>query len=123
MVLLSLTQTTPSGEVVTRIAMALPQVRTDRRKDRVESSPEQMARSSEMANAISQKLKTRLRVLGWYHSHPHITVLPSHVDVRTQVSRTSVGGGGHVMAGWLRVGDGGVVGYASALHDGRNSGG
>ena len=20
----------------------------------------------------------------WYHSHPHITVLPSHVDVRTQ---------------------------------------
>ncbi|XVF74703.1 hypothetical protein PTKIN_Ptkin13bG0132700 [Pterospermum kingtungense] len=24
------------------------------------------------------------RVIGWYHSHPHITVLPSHVDVRTQ---------------------------------------
>jgi len=21
---------------------------------------------------------------GWYHSHPRITVLPSHVDVRTQ---------------------------------------
>ncbi|KAK9677192.1 hypothetical protein RND81_11G126700 [Saponaria officinalis] len=26
----------------------------------------------------------RTRVIGWYHSHPHITVLPSHVDVRTQ---------------------------------------
>jgi hypothetical protein len=25
-----------------------------------------------------------LRVLGWYHSHPHITVWPSHVDVNTQ---------------------------------------
>ncbi|XP_057967122.1 uncharacterized protein LOC131157178 isoform X2 [Malania oleifera] len=24
------------------------------------------------------------RVIGWYHSHPHITILPSHVDVRTQ---------------------------------------
>lgn len=27
-----------------------------------------------------------MRVIGWYHSHPHITVLPSHVDVRTQGS-------------------------------------
>eukprot|EP00003_Mantamonas_plastica_P000564 TRINITY_DN10458_c0_g1_i1.p1 TRINITY_DN10458_c0_g1~~TRINITY_DN10458_c0_g1_i1.p1 ORF type:complete len:192 (-),score=37.22 TRINITY_DN10458_c0_g1_i1:3-578(-) len=26
------------------------------------------------------------RVIGWYHSHPHITVGPSHVDVRTQAS-------------------------------------
>ncbi|XP_024543359.1 lys-63-specific deubiquitinase BRCC36-like [Selaginella moellendorffii] len=26
------------------------------------------------------------RVIGWYHSHPHITVLPSHVDLRTQQS-------------------------------------
>ena len=25
-----------------------------------------------------------LKVLGWYHSHPHITVWPSHVDVGTQ---------------------------------------
>ena len=25
-----------------------------------------------------------LQVLGWYHSHPHITVWPSHVDVGTQ---------------------------------------
>ena len=28
----------------------------------------------------------RVRVIGWYHSHPHITVLPSHVDVATQAS-------------------------------------
>ena len=26
----------------------------------------------------------QVRVIGWYHSHPHITVLPSHVDVATQ---------------------------------------
>lgn len=24
------------------------------------------------------------RIVGWYHSHPRITVLPSHVDTRTQ---------------------------------------
>lgn len=23
-------------------------------------------------------------MIGWYHSHPHITIHPSHVDVRTQ---------------------------------------
>jgi len=25
-----------------------------------------------------------LRVVGWYHSHPHITIFPSEVDLRTQ---------------------------------------
>lgn len=25
-------------------------------------------------------------VIGWYHSHPHITAMPSHVDVKTQGS-------------------------------------
>ena len=32
----------------------------------------------------SAEHKTSLRVLGWYHSHPRITVQPSHVDLRTQ---------------------------------------
>ena len=27
-----------------------------------------------------------LRVVGWYHSHPNITVPPSHVDLRTQTN-------------------------------------
>ena len=27
-----------------------------------------------------------MNVLGWYHSHPHITVHPSHVDLATQSS-------------------------------------
>jgi len=39
-------------------------------------------------NSFSHKMtatiKKTTRVIGWYHSHPHITVLPSHVDVRTQ---------------------------------------
>jgi len=36
------------------------------------------------ADSLGQKLKRPMRVIGWYHSHPHITVWPSHVDVRTQ---------------------------------------
>ncbi|KAL6761916.1 JAB1/Mov34/MPN/PAD-1 ubiquitin protease-domain-containing protein [Haematococcus lacustris] len=72
------------GTRVARIWMAYPQIRTDRRKDRVESSPEQMARCSAHAERLSRETGVRCRVVGWYHSHPHITVLPSHVDVRTQ---------------------------------------
>ncbi|XP_013415313.1 lys-63-specific deubiquitinase BRCC36 [Lingula anatina] len=33
---------------------------------------------------LAHELQRPIRVLGWYHSHPHITVWPSHVDVRTQ---------------------------------------
>ncbi|KAK1305705.1 hypothetical protein QJS10_CPA10g00410 [Acorus calamus] len=33
---------------------------------------------------MTQTTGRTTRVIGWYHSHPHITVLPSHVDVRTQ---------------------------------------
>ncbi|KAG1674049.1 hypothetical protein FOA52_000355 [Chlamydomonas sp. UWO 241] len=73
-----------NGDTVTRVWMAYPQIRTDRRKDRVETSPEQMARSSAHAERLSRETGIRTRVVGWYHSHPHITVLPSHVDLRTQ---------------------------------------
>lgn len=55
-------------------------------QDRVESSPEQMAGAAALAERLSRETRTRTRVVGWYHSHPHITVLPSHVDVRTQAT-------------------------------------
>ncbi|KAK2545331.1 Brcc3 [Columba livia] len=81
--------------------------RSDKRKDRVEISPEQLsAASTEAEISFSRDNSTRtsevvlpqtsfyvllaemtgrpMRVVGWYHSHPHITVWPSHVDVRTQ---------------------------------------
>lgn len=50
----------------------------------MEASPEQMAQCSAKAERFSTESGTLTRVVGWYHSHPHITVLPSHVDVRTQ---------------------------------------
>ncbi|KAM7008398.1 lys-63-specific deubiquitinase BRCC36 [Passerculus sandwichensis] len=66
--------------------------RSDKRKDRVEISPEQLSAASTEAEISFSTDSRRLakmtgrpmRVVGWYHSHPHITVWPSHVDVRTQ---------------------------------------
>jgi len=59
-------------------------MRSDKRKDRVEVSPEQSAAAAAEAEKIGDRIGKRTRVVGWYHSHPHITVNPSHVDVRTQ---------------------------------------
>ncbi|CAH2035465.1 unnamed protein product, partial [Thlaspi arvense] len=77
-----------NGSATALIWGASPQSRSDRQKDRVETNPEQLAAASAQAD-ISLKRFTAFRflttrVIGWYHSHPHITVLPSHVDVRTQ---------------------------------------
>uniref|UniRef100_A0A7C8YQC3 MPN domain-containing protein n=1 Tax=Opuntia streptacantha TaxID=393608 RepID=A0A7C8YQC3_OPUST len=73
-----------SGKATALIWGASPQTRSDRRKDRVETNPEQLAAASALAERMSSATGRRTRVIGWYHSHPHITVLPSHVDVRTQ---------------------------------------
>ncbi|OXB53852.1 hypothetical protein ASZ78_000819 [Callipepla squamata] len=76
--------------------------RSDKRKDRVEISPEQLSAASTEAEIsfgrsaepsvgrsrcrarLAEMTGRPMRVVGWYHSHPHITVWPSHVDVRTQ---------------------------------------
>lgn len=58
-----------------------------RARDRVEVAPADMISAQEEAERVGA------RVVGWYHSHPHITVLPSHVDSRTQGSMQSLGAG------------------------------
>jgi BRCA1/BRCA2-containing complex subunit 3 len=58
--------------------------RSDKKKDRVEISPELLSMASLEAEKISEKIHKKIRVIGWYHSHPHITVLPSHIDIQTQ---------------------------------------
>ena len=50
---------------------AHPLARTDRRADRVEVKPEQLAKAASIAESRG------LRIVGWYHSHPHITAAPS----------------------------------------------
>jgi BRCA1/BRCA2-containing complex subunit 3 len=78
--------TTDSGgchsQVCIRSGKAL--MRSDRRKDRVEVSPDQLSEASNEAEQTTRNTSIQTRVVGWYHSHPHITVFPSHVDVRTQ---------------------------------------
>lgn len=58
--------------------------RSDKRKDRCEISAMQLAGASAEAERLTSITGREVRIIGWYHSHPHITVLPSHVDVRTQ---------------------------------------
>lgn len=47
----------------------------------MEISPEQLCTASTIADQLEKKLNRPMRVLGWYHSHPHITVWPSHVGM------------------------------------------
>ncbi|KAI7854938.1 JAB1/Mov34/MPN/PAD-1 ubiquitin protease-domain-containing protein [Circinella umbellata] len=61
--------------------------RSDKRKDRVEIAPEQLHLAALEAEQVSKRLNRKMCVIGWYHSHPHITVFPSHVDLRTQLSQ------------------------------------
>lgn len=53
--------------------------RSDKKKDRVEISSEQLLKAAAEAERLEIELDRPMRVLGWYHSHPHITVWPSHV--------------------------------------------
>lgn len=66
-----------------RIWASLTLRRSDKRPDRVEIAPEQLVEAVERAEQLSEA--AQCRVVGWYHSHPHITCLPSHVDLRTQL--------------------------------------
>ena len=52
----------------------------------MEASPEQLSRCALAAEQFTNQGGVRTRVIGWYHSHPHITVLPSHVDIKTQAT-------------------------------------
>lgn len=69
---------------VSHISAVIILRRSDKQSDRVEISPEQLSAASTEAERLAVELDRPMRVLGWYHSHPHITVWPSHVDVRTQ---------------------------------------
>ena len=60
--------------------------RLDKQPDRVEISPEQLSSGAIEAESLSERMGRTVQVVGWYHSHPHITVWPSHVGM--------VGGGG-----------------------------
>lgn len=58
--------------------------RSDKRGDRVEISPEQLSLAAMEAEKIAEETGRPTSVVGWYHSHPHMTCRPSHVDLRYQ---------------------------------------
>ncbi|XP_023023388.2 lys-63-specific deubiquitinase BRCC36 isoform X2 [Leptinotarsa decemlineata] len=58
--------------------------RSDKHADRVEISPNQLVLAVDTAEQLEDTFGKPLKVLGWYHSHPHITVDPSGIDVNTQ---------------------------------------
>ena len=80
------------GDVV-RVDGALILSRGDRRKDRVEIGYEDLSMASTIAELVADSSQSTSKIVGWYHSHPHITVLPSAVDVRTQGQYQALDGG------------------------------
>ncbi|EGB11907.1 hypothetical protein AURANDRAFT_19673, partial [Aureococcus anophagefferens] len=68
------------------VESVMPLPRLDKRSDRVEVTGPQLAEAAQVAESLG------LRVVGWYHSHPHITVQASHVDVRTQAQYQALDG-------------------------------
>jgi BRCA1/BRCA2-containing complex subunit 3 len=63
-----------------RVSSVVFTIRKQKKKDRVEISSEQLSM------ALDEADRQGLQVVGWMHSHPKITVQPSHVDLKTQLS-------------------------------------
>lgn len=72
-------------QVVCDVSHAVILRRSDKRKDRVEISPEMLIQAQQKAEEISSGCQESVHIVGWYHSHPKITVAPSAVDLRTQL--------------------------------------
>ncbi|XP_070000674.1 lys-63-specific deubiquitinase BRCC36 isoform X1 [Penaeus vannamei] len=77
-------QFSEGNEVTCDIYSAVTLRRSDKRKDRVEISPEMLIEAQQKAEQMSASSGQELHIVGWYHSHPHITVWPSDIDLQTQ---------------------------------------
>ncbi|VDN97007.1 unnamed protein product [Rodentolepis nana] len=67
-----------------QIYAAKPCTRANKQLDRVEVNDIELARGIEDADKLKKILGRNIAVLGWYHSHPHITVHPSSHDITAQ---------------------------------------
>jgi len=74
-----------NGTTVSVSAVSIPP-RGEIKKDRVEIMSEDLVNAMEDAKYFSRIKGANLNVIGWYHSHPHITVWPSNVDLQTQLN-------------------------------------
>jgi proteasome lid subunit RPN8/RPN11 len=76
---------------IMNIISTLSLTRNCKEKDRVEFDEIQISKACEVADSISKKQKFSVNVVGWYHSHPKITIPPSAVDLNTQFSHQIFG--------------------------------
>ena len=72
-----------NGKVRIYCLASITQQRKTKEKDRVEIDPESLSEAMEIAEKLSKESNTPIHVIGWYHSHPNITVFPSQVDINT----------------------------------------
>ena len=61
------------GSAVVQVFSLYMMRRLDKQPDRVEISPEQLSSGAIEAESLSERLNRTVQVVGWYHSHPHIT--------------------------------------------------
>ncbi len=73
------------GETGVEICCAMVLSRTDKLKNRIEVGHKHLSSGIRFANALSEQVQCRIRVIGWYRSHPCITAAPVDVDVKTQL--------------------------------------
>jgi BRCA1/BRCA2-containing complex subunit 3 len=78
------------GTCIAIVEKSMSLNRKFKEKDRVEVSAEDLAKAALTAEKMSELEEREFRVISWYHSHPHISVYPSHVDVKTQCNFQSL---------------------------------
>lgn len=76
--------TCADGTLGAKIWDCFPLERSVQQRDRVEIAAESLIEASTEAERLSSLTGQRTRVVGWYHSHPHITPFPSTVDLNSQ---------------------------------------
>lgn len=73
------------GPSAVRIVTTVAFPRHDHTSTRVEFDAESVGQAAgELDRLVRATGDTTLRIVGWFHSHPHITAEPSHVDLETQ---------------------------------------
>ncbi len=65
--------------------------RNCKEKDRVEFDEIKLAEAIQYTEELNLKYnlksENKIKIVGWYHSHPKITYPPSHIDLNTQYSQ------------------------------------
>lgn len=77
------------GITVSVSALSIPP-RGEIKKDRVEIMSEDLVNAMEDAKYFSRVTGSNLNVIGWYHSHPHITVWPSNVGKYNNIASKEI---------------------------------